>query len=168
VLLNNLTEIVKVSKSEELPGRINSMLERMKVIEKELSALHSAKALQAADSLLTSKTLIGSLEVISAEIASGVSVDDLRQIATSLRAKLKSGVVVLISKGEERATLVVAVSDEATSMGIKAGALVKVGSAVLGGGGGGRDDFAQGGGANMSAISSALTEITQLITSTVK
>ncbi|MEI8066380.1 MAG: alanine--tRNA ligase [Actinomycetes bacterium] len=168
LLLNSLTEIVKVSKSEELPGRIHAMLERMKVVEKELTALHSAQALQAADSLLIAKTNIGSVELIAAEIAAGVSVEDLRQISTGLRSKLKSGVVVLISRGDERATLVVAVSDEAKNIGIKAGELVKAGSIVLGGGGGGRDDFAQGGGANMSAISLALSEITQLITTAVK
>ena len=168
VLLNSLTEIVKVSKSEELPGRIHAMLERMKVVEKELTALHSARALEATDSLLAAKTHIGSVELIAAEIAAGVSVEDLRQISTGLRSKLQSGVVVLISQGEERATLVVAVSDEAKKIGIKAGDLVKAGSIVLGGGGGGRDDFAQGGGANMAAISSALSEITQLIITAVK
>jgi alanyl-tRNA synthetase len=60
--------------------------------------------------------------------------------------------------------LVVATSDEARAAGVKAGALVKVGSAVLGGGGGGKDDFAQGGGADVSKITEALSAIEQVIT----
>jgi alanyl-tRNA synthetase len=48
-------------------------------------------------------------------------------------------------------------------LGIKAGDLIKIGSATLGGGGGGKDDFAQGGGVDVLAISKALTEITKLI-----
>jgi alanyl-tRNA synthetase len=59
--------------------------------------------------------------------------------------------------------LVAAVSPEAIKLGIKAGDLIKIGSATLGGGGGGKDDFAQGGGVDISAISKALNEITKLI-----
>jgi alanyl-tRNA synthetase len=54
---------------------------------------------------------------------------------------------------------VVAVSDAARAKGFKAGALVKVGSTVLGGGGGGKDDFAQGGGTAIGEIDSALSAI---------
>ena len=53
----------------------------------------------------------------------------------------------------------VAVSDAPKSKGIKAGALVKVASTILGGGGGGKDDFAQGGGTNAAEISNALLAI---------
>ena len=55
--------------------------------------------------------------------------------------------------------LVVAVSDAARAKGFKAGALVKIGSTVLGGGGGGKDDFAQGGGTSITDIDSALSAI---------
>jgi len=51
------------------------------------------------------------------------------------------------------------VSPTAQGKGIKAGALVKIGSAVLGGGGGGKDDFAQGGGVNLAAGQAALDAI---------
>jgi alanyl-tRNA synthetase len=59
--------------------------------------------------------------------------------------------------------LVVATSDEARAAGIKAGALVKLGSTVLGGGGGGKDDFAQGGGVDVSKINEALSTIEHAI-----
>ena len=48
-------------------------------------------------------------------------------------------------------------------VGIRAGALVKIGSTVLGGGGGGKDDFAQGGGTDVSKITEALSTIEQTI-----
>ena len=44
-------------------------------------------------------------------------------------------------------------------MGIKAGELVKIASTVLGGGGGGKDDFAQGGGPNISKLNEAIAAI---------
>ena len=59
--------------------------------------------------------------------------------------------------------LVVAVSDDARQSGVKAGALVKLGSAILGGGGGGKDDFAQGGGTDASKSLEALTAISNAL-----
>jgi alanyl-tRNA synthetase len=42
---------------------------------------------------------------------------------------------------------------------VKAGALVKAASAVLGGGGGGKDDIAQGGGSDATKVSEAITAV---------
>ena len=60
---------------------------------------------------------------------------------------------------EGKVVLVVAVSEAARSPQVKAGALVKVASAILGGGGGGKDDFAQGGGTDAAKISEAMKAI---------
>ena len=67
--------------------------------------------------------------------------------------------IALVSVVDSKPVLVVAVSDAARTRGVKAGALVKIGSTVLGGGGGGKDDFAQGGGTDISAIDNALQAI---------
>jgi alanyl-tRNA synthetase len=107
--------------------------------------------------------VINGLSLVASHLADGVSGDDLRKIAQELLHRVKSSVIVLVSIVEGKAILVVAVSEDARKSNIKAGALVKVGSAVLGGGGGGKDDFAQGGGTNLSAISDALSAITRAI-----
>ena len=49
------------------------------------------------------------------------------------------------------------------ALGVKAGALVKAASAILGGGGGGKDDFAQGGGVDVTKIDAAFIAIKELI-----
>ena len=46
---------------------------------------------------------------------------------------------------------------------MKAGALVKIGSTVLGGGGGGKDDFSQGGGTDAAKSVDALAAISQAL-----
>ena len=68
--------------------------------------------------------------------------------------------VALISVNDSKPVLVVAASDAARAQGVKAGALVKIGSTILGGGGGGKDDFAQGGGTDITKLNQALTAIT--------
>ena len=87
----------------------------------------------------------------------------MRKIALDLRSRADNSVVALISANDGKPVLVVATSDGARSSGIKAGALVKIGSTVLGGGGGGKDDFAQGGGTDASKSLDALTAISNAL-----
>jgi alanyl-tRNA synthetase len=163
VLLSSLTEIIKGARTEELPERISDLISKMKDIEKELATLRTDAALAKSSELLKTKKDIGSLALISAQISDGINSENLRTIALDLRSKTPSGVVVLISVTDSKPILVVATSEEARAGGIKAGALVKIGSAVLGGGGGGKDDFAQGGGVDVSKINEALTTIEHAI-----
>ena len=163
VLLNSLTEIIKGARADELPQRISELVEKMKSMEKELSAVRSAKALAATSQIANKAKKVRDINLIVEQLESEIAVDDMRSIAINLREKVKSGVVVLSTINSGKPLLVAAVSPEAIKLGIKAGDLIKIGSATLGGGGGGKDDFAQGGGVDVSAISKALNEITKLI-----
>ena len=163
VLLNSLTEIIKGARADELPQRISELVEKMKSMEKELSAVRSAKALAATSQIANKAKKVRDINLIVEQLESEIAVDDMRSIAINLREKVKSGVVVLSTINSGKPLLVAAVSPEAIKLGIKAGDLIKIGSATLGGGGGGKDDFAQGGGVDISAISKALNEITKLI-----
>jgi len=163
VLLNSLTEIIKGARADELPQRISELVEKMKSMEKELSAVRSAKALAATSQIANKAKKVRDINLIVEQLESEIAVDDMRSIAINLREKVKSGVVVLLTINSGKPLLVAAVSPGAIKLGIKAGDLIKIGSATLGGGGGGKDDFAQGGGVDVSAISKALTEITKLI-----
>ena len=163
LLLNSLTQLVKGSRVEELPAKISDLIERLRSVEKELASFKIARILASASSLVAKSEKISGLELISAELEPEISGDDLRTIALDLRNRIAGGVVVLASKGDERSTLVVACSSEAITVGVKAGALVKAGSEILGGGGGGKDDFAQGGGINHQEITSALSAIKKLV-----
>ena len=163
VLLNSLTEIIKGARADELPQRISELVEKMKSMEKELSAVRSAKALAATSQIANKAKKVRDINLIVEQLESEIAVDDMRSIAINLREKVKSGVVVLSTINSGKPLLVAAVSPDAIKLGIKAGDLIKIGSATLGGGGGGKDDFAQGGGVDVLAISKALTEITKLI-----
>ena len=159
VLLNSLTHIIKGARVEELPARINDLVSKMRDIEKELSTLRTASAMESASSLISTAKVVAGTTVVLGSLADGIAADNLRLIALDLRARNKNTVVALTSVVEEKIVLVVAVSDDARQSGVKAGALVKLGSAILGGGGGGKDDFAQGGGSDRSKISAALEAI---------
>jgi len=159
VLLNSITQIIKGARVEELPARINDLVTKMRDIEKELSTLRTASAMESAASLISAAKVVAGTTVVVGSLADGITADNLRLIALDLRARNANTVVALTSVADEKIVLVVAVSDDARASGVKAGALVKLGSAILGGGGGGKDDFAQGGGSDRTKIAAALEAI---------
>ena len=161
ILLNSLTDLIKGSRAEELPERISDLLNKMKEIEKELASVRSAQALSQVGDLAKTATTINGHTFIGSVISDGVSGDDLRKIAIDLRSAHANSVIALLSNNDGKPVLVVAVSEQSRAAGVKAGALVKIGSTVLGGGGGGKDDFAQGGGADTTKSLDAIAAISQ-------
>jgi len=85
-------------------------------------------------------------------------------MALDIKNRLGESVVALASISSEKPVIVVATSELPRNKGIKAGALAKIASGVLGGGGGGKDDFAQGGGVMTTEIPNALIAIEKALT----
>jgi alanyl-tRNA synthetase len=79
----------------------------------------------------------------------------LRSLADSLKARIKSGVVVLASTTDGKVQVVVAVTPDLTGR-VKAGQVVKEIAPIVGGGGGGRPDFAEAGGKQPERIDEML------------
>jgi alanyl-tRNA synthetase len=159
ILVNQLTDLIKGAKSEELPERISDLINKLKDTEKELGQVRSQQALAQVSGLLQNAKAIGDFKFLAAQIGDGISVEDLRTMALDIKNRLGESVVALASINAGKPVVVVATSDAPRAKGVKAGALVKVASGVLGGGGGGKDDFAQGGGTNPAEIPNALLAI---------
>ncbi|MFM1750902.1 MAG: hypothetical protein RL658_1043 [Actinomycetota bacterium] len=159
VLVNQLTDLIKGAKSEELPERIADLIAKLKDVEKELGQVRSQQALAQVSGLLETAKQVGEFKFLAAQIGDGIGVEDLRTMALDIKNRLGESVVALASVASDKPIIVVATSELPRSKGVKAGALIKIASGVLGGGGGGKDDFAQGGGVNISEIPNALIAI---------
>jgi alanyl-tRNA synthetase len=159
VLLNSLTEIIKGARVEELPERISELVTKVRSVEKELALFKSQQAMASLGKVAEEFVTVSDRNILVTQVSDGLSGDDLRAMALDLRNRRANSVVALFSVTDGRVILVVAVSPELIAAGIKAGALVKTGSTILGGGGGGKDDFAQGGGVHVSEISRAISEL---------
>ena len=164
ILVNQLTDLIKGARSEELPERISDLINRLKDSEKELGQVRSQQALAQVSGLIENAKNLGDFKLLAAQIADGISVDDLRTMALDIKNRLGESVVALASVSAGKPNLVVATSEAARAKGVKAGALVKLASGILGGGGGGKDDFAQGGGSNVAEIQNALIAIEKALT----
>ncbi|HET7219635.1 MAG TPA: alanine--tRNA ligase [Vicinamibacterales bacterium] len=99
---------------------------------------------------------------LAARRVSGLEKGALRSTADTLRDKLGSGVVVLVSELDGRVALVVSVSKDLTAR-VQAGRLVKELAPIVGGGGGGRPDFAEAGGKDASKIDDLLAHAPKVL-----
>jgi alanyl-tRNA synthetase len=85
----------------------------------------------------------------------GLDKDALRGLSDSLKARLKSGIVIIGSENDGKVQIVVAVTPDLTAR-VKAGQIVKEIAPIVGGGGGGRPDFAEAGGKQPEKIDEML------------
>lgn len=163
-LVNQLTGMMKVQSSSELPEKINQTLAKLKSAEKELEKLRREKLQAEAGKLLENAQTIGGVRVLTHH-AGELDANGVRSLALDLRSRFGSeaAVVAVTGVANGRPVILVATNEGAREAGIKAGALVRLAASVLGGGGGGKDDVAQGGGQDASKVSEALDAIRNAI-----
>jgi alanyl-tRNA synthetase len=92
----------------------------------------------------------------------GLSGEELRSLADSLKQRIGSGVVVLGAEADGKAFLVVAVTQDLIER-IRADNLIREIAPLIGGGGGGRADFAQAGGKKAEFLDQALEKCYSII-----
>ena len=161
-LLNQAASVMKV-RAEDLPVRLQALIDGQRRIEKELSDARKALALAGGGSTGGAAPADEVREIAGVKmigrVLNGVPGKDLKGMADEFKKKLGSGVVALIGVEEGKASAVVGVTDD-LSKKLSAVDLVKAGVAALGGkGGGGRPDMAQGGGPDAAKASEALKAI---------
>jgi alanyl-tRNA synthetase len=160
-ILSQLTSSLKTPR-ENLPERITELVASLKAAEKKIAQFESAALSSRIPELADSATRHGQLTVVSSDVGSLSSSDELRSLVTGVRARLGSdpAIVALAAEIGGKPAVIVGVNEAGRGLGIRAGALAKTAAGVLGGGGGGRDDLAQGGGVAVSAIPAALAAVT--------
>jgi alanyl-tRNA synthetase len=159
-LVAQLSEALK-ARPEELPDRVNDLVERLRTAEKEIERVRVQQLLAAAGQLASTAKDVYGVSFVGHR-ADGAGAGDVRKLALDVRGRLpqgKPGVVAVIGSTNGKPAVVIAVNDAARTWGISANALVKAAAGALGGSGGGKDDVAQGGGADVSNADQALVEV---------
>ncbi len=156
-LAKELTDLLK-TREEDLPARVQQLLDERSKAEKELAKAKRGAALSAQDEILARGVDLGGGTLFTHQ-ADGLGPDELRSLADQLLAGRDTAVAVLCGLDGDKVTVVVACGKGAIQKGVKAGDLCKQLAKALGGGGGGRPELAQGQGANRSALPAALAAI---------
>ncbi len=148
--------------SEEVPGRVANLVERLKAAEKELERARLAGARAAATNAAAGAGRIGNVRVVAQRMSSGMTAADLRSLVGDIKGKLGSdpAVVALIAEGEGATVpYAVAANAAAQDLGIRANDLIKHLAGAVDGRGGGKADLAQGSGKDPTGIDAALDAV---------
>jgi alanyl-tRNA synthetase len=162
VLVAQLSEALKV-RPEQLPERVNDIVDRLRVAEKEIEKVRLQQLLAAGGELAAKAEDLNGVSFVGHE-AAGAGGGDARTLALDIRNRMpgdRPGVAAVIGSANDKPSVVVAVNDAGRSAGISANTLVRAASEVLGGKGGGKDDVAQGGGSDASRSGAAMSTIRQ-------
>ncbi|HEX4704820.1 MAG TPA: alanine--tRNA ligase, partial [Pseudonocardiaceae bacterium] len=166
-LVQNLAGMLKVPDAE-VPGRVEALVERLRVAEKELERLRAERLLSSAGALADGADDVHGLALVATAVPDGVRGNDLRTLAGEVRNRLgaRPGVVALFSTEDDKVNFVVATTASGRDRGLAAGKLVPSFAPAIDARGGGKPDLAQGGGTRPAGVADAIsglrTEIARL------
>ena len=145
---------------EEVPARVAALIDERRRLERELAEAKKALALGGGGA----KADAGAPEQVAGvgfigQVLDGLDPKALRGLIDENKARLGSGVAVLVAVNDGRASVAVGVTDDLAGR-LSAVELVKRAVAALGGqGGGGRPDMAQGGGPDGAKAADAIAAV---------
>ncbi|MBD21653.1 MAG: alanine--tRNA ligase [Rhodospirillaceae bacterium] len=155
--LKEAAKLLNVS-TEDVVSRINSLLLERKNLENEIS---DARRKLATSGNSQTEELAKDISGVSfvGKVLEGIPSKELKSLVDEFKKKIGSGVIAICSVEEEKASLVVGVTNDQIEK-FDAVTLVREGSKALGGkGGGGRPDMAQAGGPDTNNAPAAITAI---------
>ena len=156
-LLTKSAASLKVAQIKEVPHQVETLQNELKEAQKQNESLQAKIAAQQANNVFENVQATKNGSLIAAEVQVA-GMGQLRQLADAWRSKALSDVLVLATASDGKANLLVAVSDDKTKEGLKAGDLIKAIAPAINGGGGGRPNLAQAGGKNPAGIKEALSQ----------
>lgn len=146
----------------EIENKLNAVLEENRSLNREVARLRQSQARIEFEDLLGKMQNVNGVPLMVAQVSVG-DMDGLREMADWFRDSVASGVAVLGSVVSGKVMLVVAVTDDLVSSGIKAGDLIGKVAKIVGGGGGGRPTLAQAGGKDPDKLPEALSAVPEIL-----
>jgi alanyl-tRNA synthetase len=158
-----LLEIASALKSApgELSSRLERFFEKQKELEREIFSFRDKSSHQEILDLLASVREVKGVKILSAKV-DGKDPKRMRDFVDQLKLKMGSGIILLGGRSENKASLILGVTDDLIQR-FKANDLIRKIAVHIGGTGGGRPDFAQAGGTNLEKLDDALKAIDDLI-----
>jgi alanyl-tRNA synthetase len=153
------------SLAAEIESIILNLVALKKTLEKELSKHRMKEISTEIDSMVQRAVWLDGIKVVSARVDVS-SVDELKSLADTLRARLGSGVGLLATVLDDKVSLVCVVTDDLIrSKSLEAGKVVGAVAKLVGGGGGGKAHLATAGGKDISKLDHALHAAREIIES---
>ncbi len=146
----------------EVPARISGLIEQMRDLEKELTAIKGKLASSQGDELMLQAVDVKGIKVLAARLE-GADAKSLRDTMDKLKDKLKTAVIVLAAADGDKVQIAAGVTADSTGK-VKAGELVNFVAQQVGGKGGGKADMAMAGGTEPGKLADALKSVQAWVT----
>ena len=162
IKLLNLTANVLKASPADVPARVSQVLEERRKLERELGeARRKLITSSNSDNEISHKEING-IKYIGRSLID-IPPRELKSMVDDLKTQLGSGIVAITGVYEEKASIVVGVTNDLVEQVSAIDLVRKVVEALGGKGGGGRPDMAQGGGPDVTKISIALKSVEDFV-----
>lgn len=155
-LLQDVAHLVK-SDVNSITDKIRTLIERSRVLEKELQQVKGQQAAQESASLSSQTKEVKGVKLLVRQL-DNVEPKILRTMVDDLKNQLGSVIIVLATIADDKVSLIAGVTKDLTDR-VKAGELIASVAQQVGGKGGGRPDMAQAGGSDVQALPAALATV---------
>ena len=153
------------STPDEVPARVVSLIEERRRLERELADAKRALAMGGGVSGPAAGPEQVSGVAFIGQVLDGFEAKGLRSAVDEAKARLGSGVAVLVAVNDGRASVAVGVTNDLTSTHNAVELLRRAVVALGGQGGGGRPDMAQGGGPDGTKAADAVAAVREALAS---
>ncbi len=159
--LENLSEKLNTPISD-IEQRLDAIIDDNRAMNKELVRLRRKQAKTEFEDQLEQIQSVDGIPLMVSQVHVA-DMDSLREIADWFRDRVNSGVGVFAAVVDDRVLLIVAVTDDLISKGVRAGDLVGDIAKLVDGGGGGRPSLAQAGGKSVAKLPTALDSVPDIL-----
>jgi alanyl-tRNA synthetase len=153
-LINKLVDITKASK-ENLPFKLNSIIEENKTLKRELSNTLNQELSQSINEIIESAVVKNNIKIALRKF-DGLEISKLRDLSDSIKSQATDLIMIFATTSEGKGIIMVSVSNDLLEKGYHAGNIVKEIAKAVGGGGGGKADMAQAGFKDIESMERAL------------
>ena len=149
-------------KEADVEDKIAHLLGQVKELTSENESLKNAMAKNAIGDVMSQVQEIAGVKVLATRVP-GLDTAGLRDLGDQLRDKLGQGIVVLVTTGENKVSILAVATPDAVAKGAHAGNIVKQIAAVCDGKGGGRPDSAMAGGKDVSKADDVVAAVADTV-----
>jgi alanyl-tRNA synthetase len=160
-MLSNIAQTINTSENR-IEEKISELMSEHKHLQKQAQELKHKMAGFEVKTLLAEVKVIDGVNVLASKVSAD-GIESLRMVMDEVKSSINSIAVVLAAVNDEKVALVGSVSPDLIKKGIRADAIIKEVSRMVGGGGGGKAELAQAGGKDPSVLPEALGAVEGLI-----
>lgn len=158
--IHGMAKMLKVIPSK-LSERLEKLIEENKSLNDQLKKGRGEVLKKAKEDLLLGQETLRDTAVISQEV--DLNAEEMRGMAEDLIGAMKSGIILLASPKDGKASLMLRISDDLVKKGLNASGMIKELAVLVDGSGGGKPNGAMAGGTSPEKIPLALLKVKDFI-----